>query len=72
MKKVHVLILIVKIIRNEFLKKIYFTSISQNLNTEYTETNQMKNLDLIYRHYTGKITHKIEIYQLKDHEQIYK
>ncbi len=69
MKKVHVLILIVKIIRNEFLKK---TSISQNLNTEYTETNQMKNLDLIYRHYTGKITHKIEIYQLKDHEQIYK
>ncbi len=69
MKKVHVLILIVKIIRNEFLKK---TSISQNLNTEYTETNQMKNLDLIYRHYTGKIAHKIEIYQLKDHGQIYK
>jgi hypothetical protein len=32
----------------------------------------MKNLDLIYRHYTGKITHKIEIYQLKDHGQIYK
>ena len=32
----------------------------------------MKNLDLIYRHYTGKITRKIEIYQLKDHEQIYK